>query len=195
AAWLNTFNPGTVLAKSSDHGRTWTMPVTMNGKLTYNDKPVLAISSTGHVYFGETGEGKFALGPEPLALVGSTDAGKSWTTTILATSQESPPCSFKGCYRDFFSSQATVASDSSGAVVFAYLLTDVADAPKTLYVRRSTDGLNWSAPLVVNNAGDSNMPAIASGPSPADFRLVWQDDRNGPNGLHTWYSRTTTGGG
>jgi hypothetical protein len=47
AAWLNTFNPGTVLAKSYDHGRTWTAPVTMNGKLTYNDKPILVISPTG----------------------------------------------------------------------------------------------------------------------------------------------------
>ena len=243
AAWLNTFNPGTVLAKSYDHGHTWTTPVTMNGKLTYNDKPVLVISPTGkdvyvafnsksdayavashdygatfstpvrtntdtfsylayggtvapngNVYFGETGEGKFALGPEPVALVGSTDAGKTWTTTILATSQQAPPCSFKGCYRDFFSSQATIASDSAGALVFAYLLNNVADAPKTLYVRRSADGLNWSAPVVVNSAGDSNMPAIASGPSPGDFRLVWQDDRNGPNGWNTWYARTTNGG-
>jgi hypothetical protein len=217
--------------------------VTMNGKLTYNDKPVLVISPTGkdvyvafnsksdayavashdygatfsapvktnsdsfsylayggtvapngNVYFGETGEGKFALGPEPVALVSSTDAGKTWTTTILATSQEAPACSFKGCYRDFFSSQATIASDSAGALVFAYLLNNAADAPKTLYVRRSTDGLNWSAPVVVNDAGDSNMPAIASGPSPGDFRLVWQDDRSGPNGWNTWYARTTNGG-
>jgi len=47
AAWLNTFDPGTVLAKSYDHGRTWTAPVTMNGSLTYNDKPILAISPSG----------------------------------------------------------------------------------------------------------------------------------------------------
>jgi len=70
----------------------------------------------------------------------------------------------------------------------------VADAPKSLYVRRSRDGFNWSAPVVVNGAGDSNMPAIASGPSAADFRLVWQDDRNGSNGWNTWYVRTTNGG-
>src|SRR5947207_3286188 len=47
AAWLNTFDPGTVLSKSFDHGRTWTTPVTMNGSLTYNDKPILAISPSG----------------------------------------------------------------------------------------------------------------------------------------------------
>jgi hypothetical protein len=242
AAWLNTFDPGTVLSKSSDHGRTWTTPVTMNGSLTYNDKPVLAISPSGkdvylafndksdayavashdygatfsppvktntdgyaylayggtvapngNVYFGETGESKDALGPEPVALVGSRDGGRTWTTTILDTSQEAPPCSFKGCYRDFYSSQATVAADASGTLVFAYLLNTVPDAPKSLYVRTSTDGLTWSARSLVNADGDSNMPAIAAGPTAGDFRLVWQDDRNGANAWNTWYARTTDG--
>ena len=243
AAWLNTFNPGTVLAKSYDHGQTWTLPVTTNGKLTYNDKPVLVISPSGedvylafnsksdayavashdsgatfsapvktnsdtfsylayggtvapngNAYFGETGEGKFALGPEPVALVSTSDGGRSWTTTIIDTSQEAPVCSFKGCYRDFFSSQATVASDASGTLLFAYLLNTVPDAPKSLYVRRSTDGVTWSTPIPVNDAGDSNMPAIAAGPVAGDFRLVWQDDRNGPTAWNTWFARTTNGG-
>jgi hypothetical protein len=243
AAWLNTFNPGTVLSKSFDHGRTWTTPVTMNDGLTYNDKPILAISPSGkdvylafndkadayavashdfgasfsapvktnsdsysylayggtvapngHVYFGETGETKDALGPEPVAVVSSSDGGRTWKTTILDTSQEAPPCPFKGCYRDFFSSQATIASDASGKLMFAYVLNTVPDAPKSLNVRTSNDGLAWSAPSLVNTSGDSNMPSIASGPTAGDFRLVWQDDRNGVNGWNTWYSRTTNSG-
>jgi hypothetical protein len=243
AAWLNTFNPGTVLSKSYDHGRTWTPPVTMNGSLSYNDKPILAISPSGkdvylafngksdayavashdygatfstpvktnsdnfaylayggtvapngNVYFGETGEAKDALGPEPIALVSSTDGGRTWSTRILDTSQEAPPCAFKGCYRDFFSSQATVAADASGKLVFAYLLNTVPDAPKSLYIRTSTDGVTWSARSLVNADGDSNMPSIAAGPSAGDFRLVWQDNRNGANAWNTWYARTTTGG-
>ena len=243
AAWLNTFDPGTVLSKSYDHGRTWTTPVTMNGSLTYNDKPILAISPSGkdvylafndkadayavashdygatfsppvktntdayaylayggtvapngNVYFGETGESKDALGPEPVAVVSSRDGGLTWTTTILDTSEEAPPCGFKGCYRDFYSSQATVAADASGKLVFAYLLNTVPDAPKALYVRTSTDGLTWSARSLVNSDGDSNMPAIAAGPAAGDFRLVWQDDRNGPTAWNTWYARSTDGG-
>ena len=51
-------------------------------------------------------------------VVGSTDGGRTWRTQILDTSQEAPPCSFKGCYRDFFSSQATIAADSSGTLYF-----------------------------------------------------------------------------
>jgi hypothetical protein len=243
AAWLNTFDPGTVLSKSYDHGHTWTTPVTMNGGLTYNDKPILAISPSGqdvylafndkadayavashdygatfsapvktnaddfeylayggtvapngNVYFGETGEAKDALGPEPVAVVSSTDGGRTWSTRVLDTSQEAPPCSFKGCYRDFFSSQATVAADSSGRLYFAYLLNTVPDAPKRLYVRTSTDGVTWSARSVVNADGDSNMPSIATGSAAGDVRLVWQDNRNGANAWNTWYARTTNSG-
>ncbi len=243
AAWLNTFNPGTVLSKSFDHGRTWTTPVTTNGSLTYNDKPILAISLSGkdvylafddkadayavashdygasfsapvktnndsftylayggivapngNVYFAETGEGKNGLGPEPVALVGSSDGGQTWKRTILDTSQDPPLCNFKGCYADFFSSQATIASDSTGHLIFAYLLNSAANAPKSLYVRTSTDGINWSARSLVNSRGDSNMPAIAAGPSAGDFRLAWQDDRNGTDAWNTWYARTTNGG-
>lgn len=243
AAWLNTFDPGTVVSKSYDHGRTWTTPVTTNGGLRYNDKPILAISPSGkdvylafngktdayavashdygatfsapvktnsdsfiylayggtvapngNVYFGETGEPKSGSGVEPVALVSSSDGGRSWTQTIVDTSQDPPPCTFRGCYADFFSSQATVAADSSGKLVFAYLLNGTAGAPKRLYVRTSTDGRTWSARTLVNSLGDSNMPAISAGPSPGDFRLVWQDDRNGATAWNTWFTRTTNGG-
>lgn len=243
AAWLNTFDPGTVLAKSYDHGRTWTTPVTMNGNLTYNDKPILAISPSGkdvylafnaktdayavashdygatfsapvktnsdayiylayggvvapngNVYFGETGEPKSGVGVEPVALVSSSDGGHTWKTAILDTSQDPPVCTFKGCYGDFFSSQATVEADSSGKLVLAYLLNSVPGEPKRLYVRTSTDGVTWSPRSLVNSLGDSNMPAVAAGPAAGDFRLVWQDDRNGANGWNTWFARTTNGG-
>jgi hypothetical protein len=61
-------------------------------------------------------------------------------------------------------------------------------------VRTSPDGTTWSAPILVNARGDSNMPALADGPTAGDFRLMWQDNRNGANAWHTWYSRTTNGG-
>ena len=243
AAWLNTFNPGTVLAKSFDHGRTWTAPVTMNGDLTYNDKPTLVISPSGKdvyltfddktddysvashdygatfsapiqtnsdayeylsyggtitpngsVYFAQTGEPKSGAGDEPVSLVRSSDGGVTWTRTTIDTSAEPPVCTFKGCYADFYSSQATVASDAAGKLVFAYLKSAVDGGPKSLYVRTSTSGTSWSAPILVNANGDSNMPALAAGPTAGDFRLVWQDNRNGTNAWNTWYSRTTNGG-
>ena len=243
AAWLNTFNPGTVLSKSFDHGKTWTAPVTMNGDLSYNDKPTLVISPSGRdvyltfddktddysvashdygasfsapvqtnsdayeylsyggtiapngtVYFAQTGEPKSGAGDEPVSLVRSADGGTTWTRTTIDTSAEPPVCTFKGCYADFYSSQATIASDSSGKLVFAYLKSTVDGGPKSLYVRTSTNGTSWSPPVLVNARGDSDMPAIAAGPAAGDFRLVWQDNRNGVNAWNTWYARTTNGG-
>ena len=46
-AFLNTFDPGVVLFKSHDGGTSWQGPITMNGPLSYMDKPVLVISPTG----------------------------------------------------------------------------------------------------------------------------------------------------
>jgi len=46
-AFLDTYNPGVVLFKSHDGGTSWQGPITMNGSLSYMDKPVLVISPTG----------------------------------------------------------------------------------------------------------------------------------------------------
>ncbi len=45
--FLVSFDPGSVLFKSTDHGVTWTGPVSMNAGLGYNDKPILVISPSG----------------------------------------------------------------------------------------------------------------------------------------------------
>jgi hypothetical protein len=45
--FLVSFDPGSVLFKSTDHGQTWTGPVRMNAGLGYNDKPILVISPSG----------------------------------------------------------------------------------------------------------------------------------------------------
>ncbi|MBV9028580.1 MAG: hypothetical protein JO311_08185, partial [Candidatus Eremiobacteraeota bacterium] len=37
-------------------------------------------------------------------------------------------------------------------------------------------------------------PAIVPGPRAGEFRLVWQDNRNGFHSWNTWYSRSTDGG-
>jgi hypothetical protein len=45
--FLDQFDPGVQLFTSHDGGDTWSAPVTMNGGLTYMDKPVLVISPSG----------------------------------------------------------------------------------------------------------------------------------------------------
>ena len=64
----------------------------------------------------------------------------------------------------------------------------------SLYVSRSTDGINWTTPVVLNALGNSTSPELGTGPTPNDFRMVWQDNRNGTTAWNTWYARSTDGG-
>jgi len=77
----------------------------------------------------------------------------------------------------------------------AYTLNAVAGAPKDLYVRTSNDsGVSWSARAEIGqNTGDAGFPVI-EGVGSNDFRVAWQDDRNGATAWNTWYRRTTDGG-
>ena len=54
AAWLEGFQPGVSVSKSTDHGRTWTTPVSMPS--AWSDKPWLAVSPSGQdVYVAYNG--------------------------------------------------------------------------------------------------------------------------------------------
>jgi hypothetical protein len=46
-AFMDQYDPGVQLFTSHDGGETWSLPVTMNGGLTYMDKPILVISPSG----------------------------------------------------------------------------------------------------------------------------------------------------
>src|SRR3954471_7836380 len=46
-AFLDQFDPGVQLFTSHDGGETWSPPITMNGGLSYMDKPILVISPSG----------------------------------------------------------------------------------------------------------------------------------------------------
>src|SRR5439155_17580016 len=103
-----------------------------------------------------------------------------------------PPCNVPGCYPDYFAATGSIAIDASGHMVFAYTFSEVANGPKTLYVRTSDDGSHWTAAETVNDHGDSSVPQVAAGSVPGDVRLAWQDDHTGR--FNTWYSRSGDGG-
>jgi hypothetical protein len=46
-AFLDQYDPGVQLFTSHDGGTSWSAPVTMNGGLTYMDKPILVVSPSG----------------------------------------------------------------------------------------------------------------------------------------------------
>jgi hypothetical protein len=100
ALYMNGFN--VLFTKSTDHGQTWSAPVPTWGNVSWNDKPVIAMSDDGqHVYVSWNGP----TGGDPWAAQ-SHDAGATWTQQRLVDS---------GKY--FFAFDADVASD--GTVYFS----------------------------------------------------------------------------
>ena len=54
AVWLQGYDPGAVYSRSTDHGKTWSNPVTM--PIAWSDKPQLAVSADGRdVYIDVNG--------------------------------------------------------------------------------------------------------------------------------------------
>jgi hypothetical protein len=243
--WLNDYNPGVSISKSTDHGTTWSAPVRVSpSSLSFSDKPMLLVSSSGQdvfvawnssdsyvsashdggqtftsvktntdglywfaeggaiapngtVFFAESAENQNATGPIKLELIRSTNGGAAWTTSLLDTSQEQVPCTVRSCIPDFFGAQANVAVDAAGKVLVLYTANDVAKAPQDLYVRTSTDNGTTFGPRqeLAQNSGNAGFPVAHAGTAAGDFRIAWQDDRNGAGtAWNTWYRRTTDGG-
>jgi hypothetical protein len=180
---------------SHDFGATWGTRVKTNSDSLYWFAEGGAVAPNGSIYFSESAENQSATGQVKLAVLRSTNSGASWTTTFIDTSEQQPTCTAAGCTNDFLGPQAMLSVDSAGKVLVAYTLNTTAGAPKALYVRTSTDGATWSAQQQLNGLGDSGFPVVSHGPAAGDFRVAWQDNRNGANAYNTWYTRTTNGGG
>lgn len=100
ALWMNGFN--VVFQKSTNHGASWSAPVPTWGKVSWNDKPVLATSDNGqHVYVSWNGP----TGGDPW-IAQSHDFGASWSQTKVVNGG-----------RYFFAFDADVTPD--GIVVFS----------------------------------------------------------------------------
>jgi hypothetical protein len=87
-----------VFVKSTDHGATWSAPVKTYGNVSWNDKPVIAVSDDGKdVYVTFNGP----TGGDPW-LAQSHDFGATWTQGKLVNSD-----------RYYFAFDADVASDGT----------------------------------------------------------------------------------
>ena len=111
AIYMNGFN--VLFTKSTNHGQTWSAPVATWGNVSWNDKPVLAMSDDGKdVYVSWNGP----TSGDPYA-VQSHDFGATWTQTKLVDST-----------RYFFAFDADVAAD--GTVYFSESALNYASAGK-----------------------------------------------------------------
>jgi hypothetical protein len=183
---------------SHDYGRTFSEPVRSNDDNRYYFAGGGAVARDGTVYFAEQAYHQNSKGTVELYVITSTDGGRSWTQHLVDVSEEQPPCHFFGCPLYYFGPQDALAVDSAKTLMVAYNATFATRTPQELYVRTSDDrGETWSDRILVSPDRprvNAAFPAIAAGPHPGDFRVLWQDNRNGRRAWNTWYLRTTDGG-
>ncbi len=181
AVWMNDFD--VFFSKSTNNGATWTAPVKTYGKVSWNDKPVLAVSDDGqHVYVSWNGPS----GGDPY-IAQSHNAGVTWTQTKVVDST-----------RYFFAFDGDVLPN--GNVVFSQSsvsYTGPGSAPEgqvQVHAIRSTNqGSTWSN--VVVDSVELGAACVAAGCS-SDYYLGHSAVTADANGaLVMLYDGATTAGG
>ncbi|MEZ5332434.1 MAG: sialidase family protein [Thermoanaerobaculia bacterium] len=196
------------VASSHDGGATFAAAVRTNDDDRYWFHSAGAVGPDGTVWFAAADYSRTYAGDSHVSVLRSVDGGESWTTQRVDTAAEAPRCRWwaAGCYRGFLGPQAAIAADSVGRLVLAYNAGTRDGGPPDLWVRTSDDGEQWSARRRVSGGGpmvQHAFAALAAGPLPGDFRLVWQDDRrtrrpratNPDRRWNSWYRRSRDGGG
>jgi len=197
ATYMNGFN--VVFTKSTDHGLTWSAPVKTYGNVSWNDKPVLAMSDNGqHVYISFNGP----TGGDPYAAV-SHDFGATWSQSKLVDSK-----------RYYFAFDADVAPDGTVYLAETSILyggggnkgtTPTATIDEHVFISRDA-GATWEDHIVASV--QPGLACTATGCSP-DFYLghialsvdasgavvVLYDGASVAGGLQTIEVRRSTNGG
>ena len=194
ATWMNGYN--VFFSRSKDHGVTWSDPVATYGKVSWNDKEVVATSDDGRdVYVSLNGP----TGGDPYVMQ-SHDFGRTWSQRKLVDSK-----------RYFFAFDADVLPD--GTVIFSessISYSGPAASPEGIvqhhaFISRN-DGATWENRIV--DAVDIGEACTADGCSPdfyighsavtadADGTLTFLYDGatlwHGPQRI--WARRSTDGG-
>jgi hypothetical protein len=185
---------------SHNYGATFNKPLKISNDSRYWSHTGGAVAPDGTIYFAAIDYSQDYTGEAHINVMKSTNGGSSWTTTRVDTSQQMPACAWSpGCYLGFFGPSAALAIDNAGTIMIAYNAGDVASQPQKMWVRTSTDGVNWSPRVEISNGSstvNNAFPAVAAGLTAGDFRIAWQDDRNGSTtAWNTWYRSTTNSGG
>jgi hypothetical protein len=187
------------IVASHNFGATFSKPIKTNSDTRYWFHSGGAVAPNGDVYFAATDYSQDYSGDANINVLKSSNRGASWTTMRIDTSREMPDCPWSaGCYLGFFGPSVALTIDRAGTILIAYNAGDTPGGPQKMYVRTSTDGVKWSPRHQVSSGSptvNNAFPALAHGPQAGDFRLAWQDDRNGStNAWNTWYRSTRNGG-
>jgi hypothetical protein len=160
--------------RSADGGASWSPDTRLtNGAVSSLDASVAVSDSVVHVVWQDLRDGNWEIYYKR-----STNAGVSWGTDTRLTTHSA------------VSDQPSIAV--SGLLVHV-VWRDDRDGNTEIYAKRSADGgLSWGADIrLTNNTAISRYPSIAT--SDSVVHVVWQDDRDGPNG-EIYYKRSTNAG-
>jgi hypothetical protein len=194
AAWMNGFN--VMFSKSTNHGATWSTPVKTYGKVSWNDKPVMAVSDNGNdVYVSWNGP----QNGDPY-VAESHDAGGTWTQTKVVNGT-----------RYFFAFDGDVLPN--GTVVFSETSLDYGGPGGSLVgqaevnvLRKATPTSGWTATVV--DTVELEPDCVAAGCS-ADFynghsaiaadaagnlTLLYEGSTVSKGNATMWVRRSTNGG-
>lgn len=192
------------VARSSDGGRTWSIPVTLirDGALAFNDKNAITADPTDSNLVYAVWNRLLPNGTGPTWFSRTANGGVSWEPAKLIFDP--------GANAQTLGNVLTVLPNGTLLIAFTLITAQQNNSLRTeLNVIRSNDkGVNWSAPIKVADqlAGGAfdpetriairdgaPLPQIAAAPSGATY-VVWQDGRfvNGVDGIA--FSRSTDGG-
>lgn len=156
------------------------------------------VDPSGNVYVSWAGYTRYdgAKGRNNLYASKSADAGKTWKTRLIDTSEAPPDCSASFCERGYLAAQITMASDAAGTLYALWNSGAPDGSPQRIYFASSTTaGETWSQKTNVSLGpvwAEHAFPAIAAGAA-GDVRIAWMDTRRGT--LWNTYYRSSTNGG
>jgi len=172
------------VSASHDGGLTWTAVRANRGeryRFAYGGQvlPDGAVVFT-EISFSYTGPGGEAEGPVRIHAVRSVDGGATWTDSVVDELELGPPCTSRGCYRDFHDSGPALATDEDGDLVIVYSGAADPGGPRTVYARASTDGgQTWSARVRLSRRDVNAAFAAAVGVGDDEVRVSFMDQRGG----------------
>jgi hypothetical protein len=194
AVWMNNFD--TVFSKSTDHGQTWSTPVKTYGKVSWTDKPVIAMSDNGQdVYVSWNGP----QSGDPW-VAQSHNAGATWTQTKVVNSG-----------RYFFAYDADVLPN--GTIVFSqssFSYTGPQQSPEGTVnfhtIRSTNQGTTWTTSLV--DAVEIGEPCVSEGcysdfymgqsavtaDANGNLTILYDGATNAEGPQSIWVRRSTDGG-
>jgi hypothetical protein len=149
-----------------------------------------------HLAWAGYTRGSAAKGRVNLYISRSSDGGKTWDTTQIASSSVAPDCSVFRCEWGFLGAQITIASDAAGTLYALWNAGTRYEAPQRIYFASSTTaGETWSAAADVSLAPkgvEHAFPALVAGEE-GDVRIAWMDTRRGTL-WNTFYRSSSNGG-